>query len=277
MIDPRFSLTRVGDQYSDCFGKRFATQQEASDSFNEGVAFRESTAGRSLSRAELLQGVSRPKTDPRQQLADSQRRKGELAGPPAVQPTAVELHLQSVEKQRETAMPRWDRELIDAQRKVAQERSAQVAKEALNQLLTTAKATKVLTNLDKLILLAKYDATVPESVVNELAHQKSMLLKYGDVSATSANVQAIQSQHFENAKAASDQAQSHADRASQRRDALLADRSDWDSPPVVRQDILGSKTVELRFGGDSVSIPFDSFSGRTTPELLAQHFNVNAE
>lgn len=272
--DARYSQIQTNEGWGDGFGQRFATEDEAHASFAKRAEFGESVAGRRLTRSEILKGVAHPAQDRSSHIADSSRRTRELAGPQPVLASVAEMQLISAQKRHDEALPLWERDLLNAQRAVDSERAEQVRKQALEQLLASPKARKALETVDKLIDLTRYDEAVDQRTIDELQHQRTMLLRFGDSDAASINTRIVQDRLFDAAKASADQAREHADKVSARRDALLQGRDDWDSPPVIREDLLGTKTATMVYAGESVTVPADQFQGHSTEELLSRHFGV---
>lgn len=273
MYDPRFAVSQSSRGFGDNFGQHFPTVDEAHQSFLKRAQFAESVAGRSLSRAELLNGVSRPQPDAAQALTDRQRRERELSPPAPTKKTSAEIQLEFAQQKLLDSLQPAERAVRIAQQKVDTERSEKAKAEALDCLLSLPQAQRALADLDKLADLVRYDSTVDQRTVDEINHQRQLLMTYGDGLAASTNADIIRKNLLAIAQQRADELKSHIDRATERVKALDTG-SDWEAPPeFVGDPLIGlNPTVILRARGKTVEVPRQEWATTPKEELLSRHF-----
>lgn len=258
----------------------FATDDESHADYLLREAEIDQRLGREATQKEQRHGVDRPETRrPGDIIAEKRRRERELNPTPVDARTDAERRLDARKEalqahQNSGPMSTRERLVAESEAEVAAERAAKLEADAREAALGTPKGKRVRADLERLIFLVKFDATVPEQDYSELLHQQALLMKFGDVNAVDQNLRLIQKRLFEGVQASEQELKSHADRISARKEALMVGRDRLDSDPVFTTNALGIRQATLTYLGETVTVPAEQVDGRDSAALVKSHFNV---
>lgn len=271
MRDPRFATIKTARGFNDNFGKNFASEEEAHASFVRQASEASDIAGRALTRAELVSGVSRPPTDPATKLRDDARHATELAGPPLPRKSTAEIQLAHAQQRLIDSLPPAERAVKLAEQAVEREQAEKAQAAAYEKMMSNPDLINVLSEIDRTLMVAKYDSTISQQTIDELQHQRRMLTTYGAWSTAEHNLNELKKAMIVEAQEQVKQFDRRSDRE-RKRLANIRTPKDFSVPPEFKDG-----KVILRCGGKVVETIPEAYYAASKAQLLEMHFGVGRD